>query len=225
MAIPCYAPHFKYLEPLLNSLERQTHLPDEVVISISQIEQLTPSDVERLECHPYPFRLCLLKHVGRRTAGANRSIAAQACSGDVISCMDADDCIHPQRLEALHRVFCSMPAANIVWTGHAYRPGYSVLCHPAIPWYQDEEYQHLRFPLQSMNVTPVGVPELRDWASGLHNGTPTLRRWIVSRIPLWGDHKYDEDIEFNTRVLQAFGGGYLIRLPLLHYYNLLGSHL
>ena len=36
VCVPCYAPHFKFVEELIDAYEQQTVQPDELVISLSE---------------------------------------------------------------------------------------------------------------------------------------------------------------------------------------------
>lgn len=220
VAVPCYYRHFCYLEGLLAALEQQTHLPDEVIVSLSQVEHLDPKAIDSLEHRPYPFTVVILRREGIWSQGPNRAAAGLAASGSIVSYIDADDLPHPQRLEALHRLFEQNPSVHIAWTGHAYCPGNSVCCEPAIPWHSETDYMAMRFSLEGLPISFVNKVQLIDWPSGLHNGSPALRRWVLHAMhPLWTELKNGEDLEFNGRVLDRYGPGLLIRLPLLHYYN------
>ena len=57
------------------------------------------------------------------------------------------------------------------------------------------------------------------WDSGVHNGSPSFRREILDGGLFWTDRKNGADLEFNIKVLESGLGGYLLTLPLIHYYN------
>jgi len=97
LAIPCYVHHIPNLIKLLDSIESQTVLPDHVVVSCSSTKELS--------LRKYPFRMDVITTEERKNAAQNRNIATRHLDTDIISYMDADDLMHPQRLEFIKYVF------------------------------------------------------------------------------------------------------------------------
>lgn len=220
VAVPCYHKHFLYLPDLLQHLAQQTQIPEEVVIALSQVEELHPWEIDRLEGEPWPFRLVILRREGVFMEGANRTLAALSASQQIVLCIDADDVPHPQRVEAVCAFFDRMEEADFALTGHAYCSGHSIVCEPTIPFYTQEEYSLLRFDLTGEYWVPLEAREdLMRWDSGVHNGSPSFRREILDGGLFWTDRKNGADLEFNIKVLESGLGGYLLTLPLIHYYN------
>lgn len=100
VAIPCYRPHIHKLQNLLNSIERQTVLPDSVVVSCSSS---MPHDFPVFK--NYPFKLSIIVHNNRRNAAENRNIAMSVLKTDIVSFIDADDEMLPRRLEAVRKAY------------------------------------------------------------------------------------------------------------------------
>lgn len=220
VAVPCYYKHFKYLPGLLKSLTEQTHLPEEVVISLSQVEYLTEGEIDALESGPWPFAVKILRKQGIFMEGANRTAAARECHADLVLCIDADDIPHPQRIEAVVQLFETVPDAAMVLCGHAYCPGESIICEPAIPLFSSEEYGQLHFELGPASWLKLNHPsELTRWESGVHNGSPSLRRSVLEQNIYWSDLKNGADLAFNREIFGSNHPVYLIQLPLLHYFN------
>jgi glycosyltransferase involved in cell wall biosynthesis len=220
VAIPCYYKHFKYLPSLLTSLTQQTCLPDEVVISLSQVEQLTNEEIDLLEVGPWPFQVKIIRRVGVFMEGSNRTTAAKHCSSDVVLCVDADDIPHPQRVEAVLQLFFTLSEAEMVLCGHAYCPGEAIVCEPAIPFFFPEEYAQIRFELGPKTWLQLeDARGLSRWATGVHNGSPSFRRSLLDTGIIWSDLKNGADLKFNTSVISQNHPTYLIKLPLLHYFN------
>ena len=96
VCVPCHVTHVCYLQDLLRSIDCQTVKPDIVSISISQWSGDTPV----LECS-VPIEL----HCTDKTlpAADNRNIAASGVLDrvDVLSFIDADDIMHPRRIELI----------------------------------------------------------------------------------------------------------------------------
>jgi glycosyltransferase involved in cell wall biosynthesis len=219
IAVPCYHKHFKYLSTLLVSLTQQTHLPDEVVISLSQVENLAKEEIDALENGPWPFHVAIIRRTGIFMEGANRTTAARHCSSDIILCIDADDIPHPQRIEAVLQLFETTPTADMVLCGHAYCPGEAIICEPTIPFFSPIEYSILRFALGPHTWLKLTKEDLTRWSLGIHNGSPSLRRTLLDTGVYWSDLKNGADLEFNTKIITQGYIAYLIQLPLLHYFN------
>lgn len=221
IAIPCYFKHFRYLGTLIESLAGQTRLPDEVVVSLSQVEELAEEEIAALEAGPWPFKVKVVRRQGVFMEGANRTMAAKTCCSDIVLCIDADDIPHPQRVEAVMSLFEQTPSALLVLCGHAYCPGEAIVCEASIPFFTPNEYEAQRWDLKSVRWKRLkSAEDLTLWSSGIHNGSPSLRRVLLDHEGiLWTDRKDGADLEFNSLVLNTFGQTYLIQLPLIHYFN------
>jgi len=107
--VPCTFSHIKHLPELIESLNAQTVYPDEVVISISQFDELVECNeskiVSQLKNNPYPYILKILTSKNRYFPGTNRNIAIENSCGDIIICQDADDIAHPQRIELIKKTY------------------------------------------------------------------------------------------------------------------------
>lgn len=106
VAIPCYIGHIEQLQVLLDSIAAQTRLPDKVVVSCSSTAEMPP------EFSQYDFDLQIVCDPMRRNTAQNRNIAAQRLDTDVITFFDADDVMHPQRIEFVEKAF--LGGADIV---------------------------------------------------------------------------------------------------------------
>lgn len=100
VAIPCYSKHIPKLLELLDSIDAQTRKPDVVSISCSSTAE---GDFPKLK--DYGFAVLVHTTPERRNAGQNRNTAAYRLSTDIISFFDADDHMHPQRIEGLIAAF------------------------------------------------------------------------------------------------------------------------
>ena len=99
VAVPCYIGHIDRLLVLLDSIDKQTRLPDKVVVSCS-------STVAMPATPTYKFELEIVCDPTRKNTAQNRNIAAQRLSdSDIISFFDADDVMHPQRIEFVEQAF------------------------------------------------------------------------------------------------------------------------
>jgi len=105
VGIPAYSGHIGPLFNLLDSIQNQTILPDKVVVSCSSTKK-SDFDIytEKLKC--YTFFLQIITNEEKMCTAQNRNIAASNLSDvDYITFIDADDIMHPQRIEILLNVF------------------------------------------------------------------------------------------------------------------------
>jgi glycosyltransferase involved in cell wall biosynthesis len=97
VAIPCFYGHLNKLIELLDSIESQTILPSQVVVSCSS------TNFEVSKSYSFPLQIITTKE--NKNAAQNRNIAAiHLHEMDYITFIDADDIMHPQRIEILLRV-------------------------------------------------------------------------------------------------------------------------
>ena len=106
IAIPCYIGHIDQLQVLLDSIAKQTRQPDKVVVSCSSTDQI-PIDFPK-----YDFDLQIICTRDIKNPSQNRNIAARHLDTDAITFFDADDTMHPQRLEFIEQAF--LKGADIV---------------------------------------------------------------------------------------------------------------
>jgi glycosyltransferase involved in cell wall biosynthesis len=101
IAIPCYKGHIHVLPNLLDSIEQQTRKPDMVIIRCSSS---TSEDIPYSLSH-YSFPVRILFHSEKQNAAENRNVAWRQLNTDIITFVDADDIIHPQKLEIIENCF------------------------------------------------------------------------------------------------------------------------
>lgn len=94
--VSCYKPHLQKLLRLLDSINVQTCLPFEVIVSSSSTKS---SDLPTFPEYKFAFKIVTFEE--RRNAAMNRNTAANLATGDYLTFIDADDMMHPQRIEAL----------------------------------------------------------------------------------------------------------------------------
>lgn len=106
--IPCHYMHFYLIQDLLTQFERQTAVPDEVVISLarSHYEKLDQAAIAAICGRSWAFTLkVVLAEDAVSSPGKNRNRACECSSGDLLICQDADDIPHPQRIEIIKHLF------------------------------------------------------------------------------------------------------------------------
>lgn len=109
VAVPCFYGHINKLPALLASIEKQTIHPKKVAISCSSS---LPKDIPHFG--PFSFELQFVVTSERKNAAENRNIAVKYLDTDLVSFIDADDVMHPQRLEALQQLDADMIVHDFV---------------------------------------------------------------------------------------------------------------
>jgi len=184
VAIPCYVKHIPKLLELLDSIEQQTRKPDVVSISCSSTGDEFPL------LRNYGFAIIVSTCKERRNAGQNRNIAARRLDTDLISFFDADDHMHPQRIEALFAAF-------------------SEPCDIALHGYLENEENLQPYPVirevhikrNMLSQCDSGCIKL-DYVSRIHHSQVTVRREIFEQSPFSEEkeHEVKEDCVFCYRV-------------------------
>jgi glycosyltransferase involved in cell wall biosynthesis len=112
VAIPCYKYHIPQLKRCLDSIANQTILPDDVVVSCSSTEE------GEIPVFNYPFSLRILTTPERKNAAENRNRAGVELTTDIVSFFDADDVMHPQRIEMIRKAFHEDLSCDIILHGY-----------------------------------------------------------------------------------------------------------
>ncbi len=105
----------RFIAEQLDSIARQTRLPDELVISDDASIDATPAIVEEFAGHaPFPVRF--LRNSERLGSTRNFERAIRACRGDVIFLCDQDDVWYPEKVGLTEQKFNNNPETGAVFT-------------------------------------------------------------------------------------------------------------
>jgi hypothetical protein len=100
VAIPCYKPHAHLLPSLIENISKSSQRPDHIAISCSSWDHDRRTDTT------YDGIPVSIQYSSRRLNQAtNRNIAGAMLNTQLISFIDADDLMHPSRLEYIVRAF------------------------------------------------------------------------------------------------------------------------
>jgi hypothetical protein len=116
ICIPCYKVHLQKLIRCFDSIEAQTVKPAEVIVSCSSTrDEELPIEFTTTR-YSFPYRINVTQE--RKNAAENRNRAAELATTPYISFFDADDMMHPQRLEFITKALRQYPLTAIVLHGY-----------------------------------------------------------------------------------------------------------
>jgi hypothetical protein len=105
----------RYIGEQLDSIVKQTRLPDELVISDDASVDATPAIIEDF-ARQAPFPVRLLRNSERLGSTRNFETAINACSGDVIFLCDQDDVWYPAKIALVEERFINNPGMGALFT-------------------------------------------------------------------------------------------------------------
>lgn len=196
--IPCHHAHFLFLSPLIDEYTKQTKLPDEIVISLSNSQLLNKEDIEKLQNQTNLFPVRIITHERRVSAGENRNIACRQAKGDILICNDADDIPHPQRAEIIKYFFDNYLIDHLA---HQFSPSNELVRR------RPDLYKNAPTHFEALDIPSLsfinGSGEIYKGYEGIpfiHNGNIAITKEIAAGhkwIHIFGK---DKDIDFNVMV-------------------------
>ena len=193
VAICCYKGHIPHLGKLLDSIQGQSRLPEQVVVSCSST---LPEDIPYLASN-YGFPLTILTHAEYKNAAQNRNCAMSILTTDLVSFFDADDIMHPQRLQFIDKCFKQYDIM--------------ILLHNCITNYTDpfEIYSSYYCMCNILYCCAWGSTQLlRPIHDALpHNAHATVRREVLTHV------QFQEDPIFRAREDTMFCTAVILRYP------------
>jgi hypothetical protein len=213
VAIPCYKYHIPVLKRCLDSIEAQTVKPALVVVSCSSTAS------HEIPSYTYSFPLTVVTTSDKLNAAQNRNRAAdilvsKGCT--VLSFIDCDDEMHPQRLESILYAWSRMPTCDICLHGYWWRkeveqPWPTLDCKTIVYM---PKYLIVRKP-QLWAVLP------HDYQARVHHAHVTVSKGVFERVrfPEQKDAERREDSLFCCNILELPGvESMYIDAPLSKYY-------
>jgi glycosyltransferase involved in cell wall biosynthesis len=196
VVIPCYKLHIPHLGRVLWSINNQTLLPDMVVVSCSSSED---SDILYRD-GDYKFPLKIYTHKECRNAAQNRNFGSQQITTDIISYFDADDVMHPQRIESIYKCFILHPNTKLVI--------HSCILTPSNLIFPKYDINDIDFECDTLHV-------INNWGSIEHkhdkilritNGHCSIPKFIFSEIQyIEGPSGHGrEDTLFNGSIIKKY---------------------
>lgn len=188
VAIPCYYGHIQRLYDLLDSIEKQTIIPDKVVVSSSSTSEFKSNKI-------YNYQLEVIVTEDKQNASKNRNIAASKLNDmDYITFIDADDIMHPQRIEFILKGF-QMYDSDIIL--HNYFESSNV---PSDNFFEsNKEIKILTHTLaRSLSGCITQINGYSDRVDKIHHGQVTVKREVFEQV------QFPEEREFETKEDSVF---------------------
>ena len=192
VAICSYRRHIPHLAKLLASIQAQSRQPDEVVVSCSSS---MPEDFPFCESD-FSFALRVLVHSEKKNAAQNRNAAAACLSTDLVTFFDADDVMHPQRLDFIARAFEVHDIEILMHNFH------SDNCSDFVEYDRCTIFRNVLFKC------PWGSTQISGSIDDahVHNAHATVRRKVLEEIRFREEASYHakEDTVFCTDVIVRY---------------------
>lgn len=187
--IPCYIKHVIHLRQALQTIKDQTRAPDEVVVSVSSASKDKDNTLHKkcvtLREMKWPFKLNIIESNEKKHPGTNRQFACGRTNCDIIIAHDADDLMHPQKVELVARVMEEKGVKAVI---HHYQHG------GAWPKLQRKKYG---YHPKILKKRPIWVQ------TPFANGHICYRRDVLKKVS-WNSKRTAEDGDFVRAVWDAF---------------------
>lgn len=215
VAIPTYKKDIIFLDRCLRSIEKQTRLPDIVVISASSCKI---EDVKIANTYSFPIKIISEEH--EQNASTNRNKAANFLLSvenvDIISFFDSDDEMLPKRLEFIEKAFLE---TNCDFVVHDY---ITIKSYNTIV----DENEGNTFVCFKNCIIPhkhdLGVAVNFEGNNSLTHGNVSVSKNIWENEKFREEKEYIlwEDSEYCRRLCYKYNGSYIqSRLTKYHNYN------
>ena len=240
--IPCIPEHLVCLEYLLLDYSKNTILPTEVIVSLSGVYKIDKT-ILNTTIKKYEAILpnvVFLIHERLLNRADNRNIAIDSCKYELITFSDADDRVHPQRIETLlyffqnHDIDClihSYTLTNCVKNGN--NTEHCIFCKNKnrqyntlydfgnIDFVDSECIRNINFPDSS--ITP-DVKNIIGWNTKYkqihpHHGFSTVRRSVLDTVRFNSKYIRGQDSLFCQEVVYHGYKTMLVDADLMIYNN------
>lgn len=230
LVIPSTPNHFVYIDCILNKYENGTVKPDEVIISVSNGDQLNRSLVESLEAK-YKNSFNNLKFIlndHKVMEGPNRGVGSKHSSCEYITYHDSDDIPHPQRIEIIKHVFNKY---DILHLNHSYSfdQKFDKISLEDIVCFDSEKVYKTHFGDGEFSERPLNFfphPNDKSYGAGLGiavcGGPTTIHRSVLDKVKWNQDRILSYDYDFCMDTLFTLRKSMIINSPLI-WYNKIGN--
>jgi hypothetical protein len=104
LGIPSIPEDIKHFHNLIDNINKQTKLPNDIIIALSGTTDLVSKQIEIDLNNISKVPVKITNTTDKNYAGINRNRVAETSTNDYIVFLDADDFMHPQRIEIVDKV-------------------------------------------------------------------------------------------------------------------------
>lgn len=188
--VPCDAQkHVSYLYDLLERYEQQTILPHEVILSISNTNQVNQDTIKKIINNEWSFPLKYILEQEPAYAGENRNKGCEIATGDIFLFQDADDIPINNSIEVIKYFF----------TKHQVDHAMHLFIFP------NECNEHFSIVQKMENIRyiyPKSYENAWNTIKKFHNGNIAIRSNVFKAIR-WTHRPKGQDFEFNEKVYKS----------------------
>jgi hypothetical protein len=198
VAIPCYQGHFNKLSSLIQNIGESTVKPDHIAISCSS---WTHDRRVNTAYNGIPVSVQYSRQ--RLNQATNRNIAASMLATTLVSFIDADDLMHPSRLEYVCRAFRETKCEAIY---HDYTWEHAI--HYTDPFPAAEPYRLVSNPV----VPDPNAVGLMVGPYSLHHAHVTVRYEVLRRFKFdesWDAYRKEDSLYGRTLAENGVSLGFL----------------
>jgi hypothetical protein len=200
VAIPCYINHFSLLPSLIDNISKSTVPPDQIAVSCSS---WTHNHRTNTTYNGVPVSIQYSKKVLNQAT--NRNIAGGMLNTLLISFIDADDLMHPSRLEYVIRAFKEGPY-HAIYHDYTWEPN----SHYSTPFESMDDFNLVLNPVVP-DPTTVGL-KVQDSSYALHHAHVTVRRDVFNRFKFdesWKAYRMEDSLYGRKLAESGVSLGYL----------------
>lgn len=197
LIIPCFFGHFRGACSLIETYRKQTVLPDEVVISVSSIQDKDLVLNSVLFTEKWPFEINVLMTEEPKSAAQNRNLASKVAKGDIFIYQDSDDLPYDRRIEVIKHFFETLKIDHLL---HHYI-------------YEVQDFRDFD------EIEKISYYKPRYFSPNIGcNPAVAIRREVFDVIQWPESISHGEDSYFNEQVLTHFST-IVVEFPLYKYFR------
>eukprot|EP00300_Choanocystis_sp_HF-7_P037290 c5336_g1_i1.p1 GENE.c5336_g1_i1~~c5336_g1_i1.p1 ORF type:complete len:343 (+),score=79.19 c5336_g1_i1:23-1051(+) len=219
VCVPCMPRDIATLPNVFRSIRENTMQPKQVVVALSETRSTQAAEVEAMLKTIFP-NTKVVSTEAQQYAGENRNRAVAAASTPYVTFIDADDEMHPQRIQIVTE---ALQETGVKCVLHAYSMHRDQMekkfdWHSVRPQMGAEIYQNVLTVEGTDNIVETGVGLHLNW---VHHGHPSCRHEVLTYIPFTKQPR-GQDSVFLREVLNRYGSNdstmMFIELPLTVYH-------
>tara|TARA_Y100000816_G_C26107818_1_gene589428 strand:- start:3935 stop:4657 length:723 start_codon:yes stop_codon:yes gene_type:complete len=228
ICIPCVDKHIPLLNKFLETIPKFTYIPDEVCISLSpKFDKTLNLDDEKNKLMQKfsNLNLKILVQDKITQAAMNLNKLSEIAESDILVRCDADDIIHPQKLEIIKTIFEKYPDTKLLlhaWFIKQHRDySMSTFSFIDISNLDNEIYNDIQtfkiMDLKSEKYSKKFNKNIDFIASQnlIVNGANAVHKCVFNDIK-YPDQNYGEDKRFNYALTNHFNKTIFLNLKLMH---------